>query len=291
MLDYYSLLNVSSSSSYEEIRKSYKDLIKKWHPDTFSGDTTLAELMTRQLNEAYETLSNEESRKKYDQNIRISVAQTVAQQNGYQGTRRTRQYTPKKNVRSVKPSYPNTEDDIKREIKRKEVERIDRWMTEISRYMSEHMWADKKFEELSEETKLKAMGGNLSYEEAFKIYCMLQKEKIRMGLKTPYFNEKIIEKHESDSKNSEEIEIALEEISRKEIILQIYLRIKSGIFSTWKLSEEETDIIVKFGKFQEFLVKRPDEFFIGVNRFSLSLQEWKIAKELSKMGVKDAVKD
>ena len=66
MLDYYSLLSVSRTSSEDEIRSSYKVLIKKWHPDVAKGDTTMNELMTRQLNEAYEVLSDPAKRRVYD---------------------------------------------------------------------------------------------------------------------------------------------------------------------------------------------------------------------------------
>ncbi len=289
MLNYYSLLNVSISSSVEDIRKAYIDLIKRWHPDTFTGDTTLAELMTRQLNEAYETLSKPELRYMYDKSLKSqgherktrSIHKSQVKPSSNNSHRRTK---------FVNPGYPGTEEEYKKELRRKEMELTNRWMTELSKYISEHRWAENVFESLSEDIKLKAMGGTLPFKEAFKIYCLMQKRKTSMGFKTAYFNEKTIEKLLAESNTEEEIQVSLELISREEIILQIYIRINSGIFSNMYLSREETETISKFGKFHEFLNKRPDEFFVAVNKFSLSSQDWKLAKELCRMGIKDAWK-
>ncbi|MBO5397859.1 MAG: J domain-containing protein [Clostridia bacterium] len=65
-MNYYEILKVSQSASQQEIRDSYKNLIKKYHPDIYTGNHEYAEKITKELNDAYKTLSNEETRKEYD---------------------------------------------------------------------------------------------------------------------------------------------------------------------------------------------------------------------------------
>ena len=63
----YEILEVSENASNEIIEKAYKVLVKKYHPDLQQGaDKTKAEEMMKKLNEAYEVLSDEEKRSRYD---------------------------------------------------------------------------------------------------------------------------------------------------------------------------------------------------------------------------------
>lgn len=63
----YELLEVSENASKEIIEKAYKVLAKKYHPDLQEeGDKQEAEKKMKQINEAYEVLSDEEKRKEYD---------------------------------------------------------------------------------------------------------------------------------------------------------------------------------------------------------------------------------
>lgn len=64
--DYYSILGVSRSASADDIKKSFRKLAVKYHPDKNPGDKQ-AEERFKELNEAYEVLSDPEKRKKYDQ--------------------------------------------------------------------------------------------------------------------------------------------------------------------------------------------------------------------------------
>ena len=66
-MNYYEILNVKRTATYEEIKQSYRILIKKYHPDTYSGNKSYAEEKTKEINIAYETLKNEEKRKNYDE--------------------------------------------------------------------------------------------------------------------------------------------------------------------------------------------------------------------------------
>ena len=67
MKNYYEELEVSKNASKEVIEKVYKVLAKKYHPDMNQGDAKQeAEEKFKKISEAYEVLSNEEKRKKYD---------------------------------------------------------------------------------------------------------------------------------------------------------------------------------------------------------------------------------
>jgi len=63
--DHYRILGISKSASQEEIRKSFRYLALKYHPDR-NKNSEDAKQKFIQINEAYEVLSDEESRKKYD---------------------------------------------------------------------------------------------------------------------------------------------------------------------------------------------------------------------------------
>ena len=65
-IDYYSVLGVAKEASPEVIKKAYRKLARKYHPDVNPNDAE-AGAKFRQLNEANEVLSDREKRKKYDQ--------------------------------------------------------------------------------------------------------------------------------------------------------------------------------------------------------------------------------
>ena len=64
--DYYEVLGVSKGASDSEIKKAYRVLAKKYHPDMNPGDKE-AEVKFKEASEAYAVLSDEEKRRKYDQ--------------------------------------------------------------------------------------------------------------------------------------------------------------------------------------------------------------------------------
>ena len=64
--DYYEVLGVSKTATDEEIKKAYRKLALKYHPDYNPGDKT-AEEKFKEINEAHEVLSDPDKRKRYDQ--------------------------------------------------------------------------------------------------------------------------------------------------------------------------------------------------------------------------------
>jgi molecular chaperone DnaJ len=64
--DYYKTLGVSKGASADEIKKSYRKLARKYHPDANEGDAK-AEARFKEISEAYTVLSDESRRKEYDE--------------------------------------------------------------------------------------------------------------------------------------------------------------------------------------------------------------------------------
>lgn len=64
--DYYKILGVDKNASEDDIKKAYRKLARKYHPDMNPGDKK-AEEMFKNINEANEVLSDADKRKKYDQ--------------------------------------------------------------------------------------------------------------------------------------------------------------------------------------------------------------------------------
>ena len=64
--DLYEALGLQKGASEEEIKKAYRKLAKKYHPDLNPGDKTAEEKM-KEVNAAYEILSDPEKKARYDQ--------------------------------------------------------------------------------------------------------------------------------------------------------------------------------------------------------------------------------
>lgn len=65
--DYYEVLGVSKNATDEELKKAYRRLAKKYHPDANQDNKEEAESKFKEVNEAYEILSDSQKRRMYDQ--------------------------------------------------------------------------------------------------------------------------------------------------------------------------------------------------------------------------------
>ena len=84
-MDYYQLLGVSREASPDEIKKAYRKLALKYHPDKAKGDKKVAEEKFKQISEAYAVLSNPEKRKEYDQFGPQGFRQKFSQEDIFKG--------------------------------------------------------------------------------------------------------------------------------------------------------------------------------------------------------------
>src|SRR6476619_3481915 len=86
--DYYGILGVKKSASAEDIRKAFRKLARKYHPDVNPGDKS-AEEKFKQMSEANDVLSDPKKRKIYDQlgyysdNIDPAAAEAYARGGGF----------------------------------------------------------------------------------------------------------------------------------------------------------------------------------------------------------------
>ena len=83
--DYYKILGVSKGASAEEIKKAYRKLALKYHPDRNKGDKA-AEESFKEINEAYAVLSDPEKRKQYDTFGSQGFQQRYSQEDIFRGS-------------------------------------------------------------------------------------------------------------------------------------------------------------------------------------------------------------
>lgn len=86
---YYDLLGLHPSASVVEIRRSYRKLSKKYHPDTTKLAPEIATSKFQRLNEAYATLSSPNKRSLYDLKIGYSRLNVIQAPKGWEPERKT----------------------------------------------------------------------------------------------------------------------------------------------------------------------------------------------------------
>lgn len=81
MKDYYKILGVSTNATKDEIKKAFRILAKKYHPDRNANDESAVQKF-QDINEAYGILSNEKLREEYD-NKKSSFKENQTQEKGF----------------------------------------------------------------------------------------------------------------------------------------------------------------------------------------------------------------
>ena len=84
-MTHYEILGIRKTATADEIKNAYKKLVKKYHPDVYVGDKTFAEKKIKEINEAYDVLSDPEQKKDYDDliNPQTTTSYTPPDYSGY----------------------------------------------------------------------------------------------------------------------------------------------------------------------------------------------------------------
>lgn len=84
--DYYYILGVNEDASGEDIKKAFRKLALRYHPDRNPEHTREAEARFKEINEAYEVLGDEEKRWQYNRLISDSGNLYTSMENGWPGS-------------------------------------------------------------------------------------------------------------------------------------------------------------------------------------------------------------
>ena len=110
MKNYYEILEVSENASQEVIEKAYKTLAKKYHPDTWPSDKLFfAENKFKEITEAYNTLSNKNSRKNYNLQIGINNSLDEKYNELYSEHKKLKQEINKMKIKNESESYVSSQ--------------------------------------------------------------------------------------------------------------------------------------------------------------------------------------
>src|SRR5947199_10771311 len=103
--DYYAVLGVPASASQDEIKKQYRKLAAKHHPDKNPNDPKAADKF-KSISEAYQTLGDAEKRKQYDDMRRLGAVRGFG--GARPGSARTQQRRPAAACRDPPPGATGT---------------------------------------------------------------------------------------------------------------------------------------------------------------------------------------
>lgn len=106
MKNYYEILGVKSDASADEIKRAYRGLAKKYHPDRNKDDKD-AIAKFQDASEAYEVLGNDAEREKYDQKLANQGGNTSNTSNGFNSRNGQRRTNSKKDATCTEDHFQN----------------------------------------------------------------------------------------------------------------------------------------------------------------------------------------
>lgn len=107
MKNYYDLLEVTPKASTEIIEKAYKVLVRKYHPDLYSGEEKIyAEEKVKELNEAYRVLSSSFLREQYD--LELEKENNLNNSNNFKARNTADNKQKTDNYKNINNEQPNT---------------------------------------------------------------------------------------------------------------------------------------------------------------------------------------
>ncbi len=132
--DYYKILEINENSTEQEIKSAYRKLARKWHPD-IAGNTEDAVKKFKEINEAYEVLSDKNKKAEYD---------TVNRYYNYSSKRTEKQNTEN----TTRPDFKNTHNEAKNEK-----ERNNHFNFNWEDFLSKYKEYTKKYNDINNKTK------------------------------------------------------------------------------------------------------------------------------------------
>lgn len=113
MKDYYSILGVPREAEVDLIKATYLALSKIYHPDVFKGDKKFAQKRMQDINEAFETLSDENKRKEYDKSTQNKSDNSSFDDNEFEDEQSSYQDIIKDAWNFAKEYFPTIEEKYK----------------------------------------------------------------------------------------------------------------------------------------------------------------------------------
>lgn len=115
-VDYYAVLDIDREASFDTIKKKYRKLVAKYHPDVYHGED--AHDKTAQINDAYDVLSNKEEKKAYDA---VWDARKNGTYNENQNSNTTSENQNNVNYEDIKNNYTAEEKRYAKQLALKEI--------------------------------------------------------------------------------------------------------------------------------------------------------------------------
>ena len=116
MKNYYEVLGVGVNADLKQIKSAYLSLLKKYHPDIYEGDKEFAQQKTVEINEAYNTLCDEQKKLDYDNLLKRT--------SNVQSNKTKQKTTKQKKQKDAEPWYKLVILELKRIFEQKKLARL-----------------------------------------------------------------------------------------------------------------------------------------------------------------------